>query len=34
MIVILVIGIIVDSAVFGVIERRVRLRRGLIDSAA
>jgi NitT/TauT family transport system permease protein len=34
MIVILVIGIVVDSLVFGVIERRVRRRWGLIDSAA
>jgi NitT/TauT family transport system permease protein len=33
MIVILVIGIVVDSLVFGVIERRVRRRWGLVDSA-
>ncbi len=34
MIVILVIGIIVDSLVFGQIERRIRRRYGLIDAAA
>jgi NitT/TauT family transport system permease protein len=34
MIVILVIGIVVDSLVFGVIERRVRRRWGLVDAAA
>ena len=34
MIVILVIGIIVDSLVFGVIERRVRRRWGLIESVS
>jgi NitT/TauT family transport system permease protein len=33
MIVILFIGIVVDSLVFGVIERRVRRRWGLVDSA-
>jgi len=33
MIVILVIGIVVDSLVFGVIEKRVRRRWGLIDTA-
>jgi NitT/TauT family transport system permease protein len=34
MIVILIIGIIVDSLVFGVLERRVRRRWGLVDVAA
>jgi NitT/TauT family transport system permease protein len=34
MIVILVIGIVVDSLVFGVLERRVRRRWGLVDAAA
>jgi NitT/TauT family transport system permease protein len=34
MIVILIIGIIVDSAVFGVIERRVRRRWGLIEATS
>jgi NitT/TauT family transport system permease protein len=34
MIVILVIGILVDSLVFGKIERRIRRRYGLIDAAA
>jgi NitT/TauT family transport system permease protein len=34
MIVILVIGILVDSLVFGQIERRIRKRYGLIDAAA
>ena len=34
MIVILIIGIVVDSLVFGVIERRVRRRWGLVDAAA
>jgi NitT/TauT family transport system permease protein len=34
MIVILVIGIVVDSLVFGVIERRVRRRWGLVESAS
>ena len=33
MIVILIIGIVVDSLVFGVIEKRVRRRWGLIDTA-
>ena len=33
MIVILVIGIVVDSMVFGKIERRIRKRYGLIDAA-
>ena len=34
MIVILVIGIVVDSLVFGKLERRIRKRYGLIDAAA
>jgi NitT/TauT family transport system permease protein len=34
MIVILVIGIVVDSLIFGKIERRIRTRYGLIDAAA
>ena len=34
MIVILVIGIVVDSLVFGQVERRIRKRYGLIDAAA
>ena len=34
MIVILVIGIVVDSLIFGKIERRIRRRYGLIDAAA
>jgi NitT/TauT family transport system permease protein len=33
MIVVLLIGIIVDSLVFGPIERGVRERRGLVDTA-
>ena len=33
MIVILIIGIVVDSLVFGKIERRIRKRYGLIDAA-
>lgn len=34
MIVILVIGIVVDSLIFGQLERRIRRRYGLIDAAA
>jgi NitT/TauT family transport system permease protein len=34
MIVILVIGILVDSLVFGQVERRIRRRYGLVDAAA
>jgi NitT/TauT family transport system permease protein len=34
MIVILVIGIVVDSLAFGVIDRRIRRRYGLVDAAA
>ena len=34
MVVILVVGIVVDSLVFGVIERRVRRRWGLVESAS
>jgi len=34
MIVILLIGIVVDSLVFGVVERRVRRRWGLVDAAS
>jgi NitT/TauT family transport system permease protein len=33
MIVILVIGIVVDLVVFGAVERRIRVRRGLADPA-
>jgi hypothetical protein len=33
MIVILVIGIVVDSLIFGKIDRRIRKRYGLIDAA-
>jgi len=34
MIVILVIGIVVDSLLFGVLERRVRRRWGLIEATS
>ena len=34
MIVIFVIGVLVDSLIFGTLERSIRRRRGLIDSAA
>lgn len=34
MLVVLVVGILIDTAVFGVIERRIRERRGLIDTAS
>ena len=34
MVVILVVGIVVDSVVFGVVEKRVRRRWGLIESAS
>jgi NitT/TauT family transport system permease protein len=34
MIVILVVGIVIDSLVFGVIEKRVRRRWGLIESVS
>ena len=33
MVVILVIGIVVDLAVFGTLERRIRTRRGLVESS-
>ena len=33
MVVILVIGIVVDLAVFGTLERRIRARRGLVESS-
>ena len=32
MVVILIIGIIVDLAVFGTIDRRIRARRGLVET--
>jgi NitT/TauT family transport system permease protein len=34
MIVILIIGILVDASIFGTIERRIRRRYGLVDTAA
>ena len=34
MVVILIVGIVIDSLVFGVIEKRVRRRWGLIESVS